>query len=393
MNLDFSPAQERLREEIKSFLASETVPRHWDYWEEDAAAQAEHRRMALLLGRKGWLAHTWPEQYGGNGRPRVEGLIVAEELSYYGGPGKNRGAISLLAPSLLRFGTEEQKRRFVPDIASGKTFWAQGFSEPGAGSDLASLSTTATDMGDHFEVTGQKIWTSFAHSSDWIFMLVRTGSRESRHRGISYLLAPLTADGIEVKPITYIGGFVMFNEVFFDKLKVPKADMVGQMNQGWEVAMSVLSDERSGMEYVGPSRRMFDELSGFMATEGRSLLTARDYERFRDTLARLAIDIAALRVQAYRIGWMLDQDMDTSSATSEIKAFGAELMSRLAHAGVQMLGPYAQLDAAAPSVRLRGRFSREYFGSFARMTAAGSSEIMRNIVATRGLGLPRARRD
>jgi len=144
MKFDFSPAQERLREDIKSFLASETVPRHWDYWEEDASAQAEHRRMALLLGQKGWLAHTWPEQYGGNGRPRIEGLIVAEELSYYGGPGKNRGAISLLGPSLLRFGSEEQKRRFLPDISSGKTFWAQGFSEPGAGSDLASLSTAAT---------------------------------------------------------------------------------------------------------------------------------------------------------------------------------------------------------------------------------------------------------
>jgi len=248
-------------------------------------------------------------------------------------------------------------------------------------------------MGDHLEVTGQKIWTSFAHSSDWIFMLVRTGSRESRHRGISYLVAPLTANGIQVKPITYIGGFVMFNEVFFEALKVPMTDMVGRMNQGWEVAMSVMSDERSGMEYVGPCRRMYDEISGFLAIEGRSLLTVRDYERFRDTLARLAIDIAALRIQAYRIGWMLDQGMDTSGATSEIKAFGAELMARLARTGAQALGAYAQLDEAAPSMKLRGRFSREYFGAFARMTAAGSSEIMRNIVATRGLGLPRAGRN
>lgn len=390
MEFDFTADQQRLREDVRAFLASETVPRHWDYWEENADAQVEHRRMAAKLGERGWLAHTWPQRYGGNGRPRIEGLIVSEELSYYGGPGKNRGAISLLGPSLLRFGTEEQKQRFIPNIASGKTFWAQGFSEPGAGSDLAALSTMAIDKGDHFEVTGQKIWTSFAHSSDWIFFLARTGSRESRHKGITYLLAPLTADGIQIKPITYIAGFPLFNEVFFDKLRVPKNDMVGQVNEGWQVAMSVLSDERSGMEYVGPSRRMYDEISGFLKTDGAGLLTPRQLDRGFEMLARLAIDITALRIQAYRIGWMLDQNLDIVQATSAIKTFGADLMWRLARTAAHLLGPFAQLEPSSQSVKLRGRYSREYFGSFARMTAAGSAEIMRNIIATRGLGLPRS---
>jgi alkylation response protein AidB-like acyl-CoA dehydrogenase len=388
MDFGFTPAQERFREEVRGFLAARTPPCHWDHWDESAATQAFHRAMALELGARGWLGLTWPEKHGGAGRPAIEGVILAEELAYFGNPGINRPALGLVGPALLHFGTDAQRAEHLPGIVAGRSFWCQGFSEPEAGSDLAGLTTRAVADGEDFVVTGQKIWTSFAHEADWIFLLARTGPPGSRHRGISYLVADMRSPGITVRPIRHLTGAHTFNHVFFDALRVPRGNLVGQVDRGWEVAMGTLADERSGIEYAGASRRLLDDLLDVLRS-GMQGRRAAEREAMRLAAARLAASVRACRMLAYRTAWLQAQGGDVSAEAAMSKVFGSELMERIARATMRALGRDGQLEPGEAAAPLGGRPGRDLFGGIGRITAAGTSEVMRNIIAQRGLGLPR----
>ena len=390
MNFELTAGQEQFRREVGDFLAASCTPHEWDYWDLGPGEQREHRAMALKLGAKGWLSLTWPKQYGGLGRSRLEAVLLQEQLAYYGNPGINRAAVALIAPALLNFGTEAQKAQHLPGIASGRTFWSQGFSEPGAGSDLAAVSTRAVRDGSDYVINGQKIWTSFANKAEWIFVLARTGEPASRHKGLSYFLTPLDAPGIRVRPIRHMAGFQPFCEVFFDDVRVPEAQRLGAENEGWAVAMGTLSDERSGVEYSGASRRILHDLQAYCTAINWTSRSERDGVANR--LARLATEVDAARLMAYRVTYMQAAGDDVSGQAAMSKVFGSELMGRLAAVAMQLVGNHGPLVPAERWAPLEGRLRREYMAVLGRITAAGSSEIMRNIIATRGLRLPVAAR-
>lgn len=390
MNFELTAGQERFRREVGDFLAASCTPHEWDYWDLGPEEQREHRAMALKLGAKGWLSLTWPKQHGGLGRSRLEAVLLQEQLAYYGNPGINRAAVALIAPALLNFGTDGQKAQHLPGIASGRTFWSQGFSEPGAGSDLAAVSTRAVRDGGDYIINGQKIWTSFANKAEWIFVLARTGEPASRHRGLSYFLTPLDAPGIRVRPIRHMAGFQPFCEVFFDDVRVPQAQRLGAENEGWAVAMGTLSDERSGVEYSGASRRILHDLQAYCSAINWT--SGRERDGIANRLARLATEVAAARLMAYRVTWMQAAGEDVSGHAAMSKVFGSELMGRLAAVAMQLVGNHGPLAPAERWAPLEGRLRREYMAVLGRITAAGSSEIMRNIIATRGLRLPVAAR-
>ena len=386
MNYELTVEQEQFRQEVGEFLAASCTPHEWDYWDLGPEEQLEHRALALKLGAKGWLGLSWPTQYGGLSRSRIEAVLLQEQLAYYGNPGVNRAAVSLIGPALLNFGSEAQKAQHLPGIASGRTFWSQGFSEPGAGSDLAAVSTRAVREGSDYIINGQKIWTSFANKAEWIFVLARTGDTASRHKGLSYLLTPLDAPGIRVRPIRHMAGFQPFCEVFFDDVRVPEAQRLGAENAGWAVAMGTLSDERSGVEYSGASRRILHDLQAYCAAiRWRS---QREHDGVANRLARLAVEVEAARLMAYRVTWMQAAGEDVSGHAAMSKVFGSELMGRLAAVAMQLVSSHAPLAPAGRWASLEARLRREYMAVLGRITAAGSSEIMRNIIATRGLRLP-----
>jgi len=387
MELRFTPEEERFRREVREFIQKELPPR-WrgpiyieavferdDYWE-------VNRRLQRKLGEKGWLALAWPREYGGQERSPMEQLIFAEEIAYHRCPGFDFFGVKMLAPTLLHFGTEEQKRRFLPPIARGEVWWCQGFSEPNAGSDLASLQTRAEDRGDHFVVNGQKIWTSGAHRADWCFLLVRTDPTAPKHKGISFLLVDMKTPGVEVRPLINIVGGRSFNEVFFDNVRVPKENLVGEKNEGWKVATALLNFERSGIERVAACRRMLEEIVEFLRDRPVA-------PRLRQRLAEMAVEIEVGRWLAYRVAWMQSRGLIPDAEASISKVFGSELMQRLGQVGMELLGLYAQLEEGSPWVPLDGVIEHLYLSSLGRTIAGGTSEIQRYIIAVRGLNLPR----
>ena len=390
MRFELSPEQARFRQEVHEFLAASCSPHEWDYWDIGPDEQSEHRAMACKLGARGWLSLTWPKEQGGLGRSRLEAVILQEQLAYFGNPGINRPAVALIAPALLNFGTEAQKAQHLPGIAAGRTFWSQGFSEPGAGSDLAAINTRAVRDGSEYVINGQKIWTSFANKAEWIFVLARTGDRASRHRGLSYLLTPLNTPGIRVRPIRHMAGFQPFCEVFFDDVRVPAEQMLGKENEGWAVAMGTLSDERSGVEYSGASRRILNDIQAYC--NAIDWTSHRERDGVMERAARLGVEVDAARLLAYRVTWMQMAGQDVSGYAAISKVFGSELMGRLASLAMQLVGNHGPLEPADRWGPLEGRLRREYMSVLGRITAAGSSEIMRNIIATRSLRLPVARR-
>jgi alkylation response protein AidB-like acyl-CoA dehydrogenase len=347
--------------------------------------------MAIKLGKKGWLGLTWPKKYGGGQRPMMDTVVFEEELAYYGQPGWNRPGVGMLGPTVLAFGTEEQKQEYVPGIVSGNVFWCHGFSEPDAGSDLASVQTLAVEEGDFFVVNGQKVWSSFAQHAEWIFFLARTDREAQRHRGISFFVIPIRTQGITVRAIDYMAGSSCFAEVFFDNVKVPKQNIIGEKNRGWNVAMGTLGFERSGIEYVGINHRVLDELVAYSkqtVINGRSLSSQ---QLVRNQLAEMAIEVEISRMLSYNIAWMQSLNKDVDTEASMAKLWGSELMHRLASTGMYLLGLYGQLEPDSKLAQLMGRVQREYMHSMGWITSSGSSEIQRNVIAWRGLGMPRER--
>jgi alkylation response protein AidB-like acyl-CoA dehydrogenase len=377
MDLNYSAEELAFRDEVRSWLQG-NLPA--DLREKVASYEHLSREDLLrwhgILAKKGWVAPAWPKEWGGTGWNVVQRYIFEEELGYVGSPPLIPFGLTMCAPVLLQFGTEEQKKRFLPRIYNGDDFWCQGYSEPGSGSDLASLKTKAVRDGDHYVVNGQKIWTTLGHYADWIFCLVRTDPTvEKRQEGISFLLIDMKSPGITVRPLMLMDGAHEVNEVFFDDVKVPVGNLVHKEGKGWTVAKYLLGYERMNTGRIGASKRELAKLKEFVASQNVS------DSRFKDRLARLEVELMALEITNLRF---LDQMRRTGQPpgadVSMLKIKGTEIQQGLTELMMQAEDP-ANARALAESLGPR-------YCSMRKTTIyAGSNEIQRNIIAKMTLGL------
>ena len=357
----------------------------------DDAAQTAAKQWADALAEHGWAAPHWPEEYGGAGLTSMEQFIFNSEMAYSGAPPVGGSGMRLLGPTVLVHGTEEQKRKLLAPTLRGDILWAQGFSEPGAGSDLASLQTRAVRDGDEYVINGQKMWTSTAHKSNWLFGMFRTDPDAPKHRGISFMVMPQENNGITVRPIITMGFEHGTNETFFEDVRVPANNVIGEVNRGWYVGMTLLDFERSNIAGAVETRRRLSSLIDYLDTdEGR--LRAQD--RARTTRAAIAdrwIESEVLFNFSFRIISMQAAGVIPNYEASTSKIFGSELNQRTANTGMKAFGLYANIwDRAHERTPLDARFTQLYVHSVVYTIFGGSNEIQRNIIATRGLALPRS---
>jgi len=385
-----SAEDEDFRQEVRSFIRT-----HWGLGDtvggiaaEDDEAWARGLEFAERLQERGWLTLAWPKEYGGQGASHVRQMIFNEECAYHGAP-TGGGSIRFVGPAIMVHGTEEQKLRFLPAIAANEVTWCEGFSEPGSGSDLASLQTRAVLDGDDYVVNGQKIWTSGAHRADWIILLTRTDTEAPKHRGITCLLVDMRSPGISVQPIVQMHGRSGFNQTFFDNVRVPRANVLGEVNRGWYVAATTLDFERSGVGRFASGQRNLDELMQYCRETERGGVRVIDKPGVRANLAELAIEHEVGRGLAYHVVWMQGAGQIPNYEASMSKLFGTELSQRLARVGVNLMGLYGMLYEGSKWAQMEAQMQTLYLSSVSFTIGAGTSEIQRNIIATRGLGLPR----
>ena len=354
------------------------------------------------LAEKGWIAPHWPKEYGGAGLSPIEQFIFKQQMTIAGAPAVGGQGVSQLGPTLIVHGTEEQKAEHLSKILSGEVNWQQGYSEPGSGSDLASLQTRAIRDGDDFVVNGQKIWTSGAQYADWLYVLTRTDPEAPKHRGISFLLMRMDTPGISLRPLIDMAQNHTFNETFFEDVRVPALNVVGELNRGWYVGATLLDFERSNITGAISSRKQIEKLINYVHTdEGAERSRLNESDSLRHQVAECFIQSEVQYNFSFRIISMQAAGQIPNYEASTSKLFNSELNQKLARTGTQVFGPYAQfwghtdsatdISGSEPNdyAPLDGDFTRSYVSSVSSTIAAGSSEIQRNIIATRGLGLPR----
>lgn len=378
MEFRFSAADEEFRSRVRAFM---------DGWT-DEDGQVPHERFDAVekeMAAQKWLTVAWPTEYGGGGASPLQQLIFKEECWRVGLTLDSQG-VNLLGPALMVHGTEEQKREHLPRIASGEVRWAQGFSEPGAGSDLASLQTRAVRDGDDYIINGQKIWTSGAHLSDWIHLLARTDPEAPKHRGISYFMINLRSPGITIRPLIQLTGVHGFNEVFFDDVRVPQRNMISEENRGWYAATTTLDFERSGIERNLVAQRDWRRLYEHVRAIGPDFATGRS-GHWRNRMADLRIEVEVGQWIARRVAWMQGRGLVPNYESSMSKTYNSEVGQRLAEFGVSLLGLPGQIRE--PDVEPGDTVAFRYLDARRLTVGQGTSEINRNVIATRGLGLPR----
>jgi alkylation response protein AidB-like acyl-CoA dehydrogenase len=357
----------------------------------DPARERASREWLEAVAAEHWVAPHWPAEYGGGGLSWMEQFLLNAELARanVAAPASNVG-LNMLGPTLIVHGTEEQKSRFLPPILTGETVWSQGFSEPGAGSDLASLQTRARRDGDEYVVSGQKIWTSHAHYADWIMLLSRTDPDAPKHRGITFLLVDLRSPGVTINPLINMAWGHEFNEEFFEDVRVPADQMVGEENRGWYVAMTLLDNERSNITGAMSTQRKIDRLVDYVASEqgaGRSRVVRLD--ALRQQIAQRAVEAAVLSNLSLRIITMQRQGIVPNYEASVSKVFGYEAEQGLNIVATKAFGLYANLwDPEGAHAPMEAGFTHGYIERAASI-GGGTLEIQRNVIATRGLGLPR----
>ena len=402
-------SQASFRSEVRSFIQTRMPERYrtgdgspggegpggsWqaDRKSDDEATRQTAMQWASALAEKGWIAPHWPEQYGGGGLSTMEQFIYNQEMAEAKAPMVGGMGVSLLGPTLIVHGTDEQKAEHLPRVLSGEVAWAQGYSEPGAGSDLASLQTRAVRDGDDYLINGQKIWTSGAQYADWLFALVRTDPDAPKHRGISFLMMDRNTPGLTVRPLTDMGWTQPFNETFFEDVRVPAKNVVGEENRGWYVGMTLLDFERSGISGAISHRRNIRDLVDFVNTdEGRAVSRAAEFDTIRLDVADRHIESEVLFNFAFRIVSMQNRGLIPNYEASANKMFGSELAQRVGRTGTKVFGLYANIweDGDAEYAPMGASFTRQYVRTVPLTILSGSNEIQRNVIATRGLGLPR----
>ena len=393
MDFDYSPEERAFRDEVRGWLRDQ-LP---DAMRDKVVRYAPLGRDDLLgwhriLAGQGWIAPSWPPEWGGTGWSVVQRYIFEEECGYAGAPPLVPFGLAMCAPVLLRFGTDAQKQRFLPRIYRGDDLWCQGYSEPGSGSDLASLRTKAVRRGDHYIVNGQKTWTTLAHLADWIFCLVRTDpAPERKQDGISFLLIDLKTPGIAVRPLPLMDGRREVNEVFFDDVEVPVENRVHDEGKGWTVAKYLLGHERMNTARIGASKRELERLKVFAAEQSRNGRPLIDDSRFRDKLSRVEIELMALAITNLRFLDGLRGGRAPGAEVSMLKIKGTEIQQALAELMLEAGGPRAQVlgpvDGAPPDDDFLAALAPRYCNMRKTTIYAGSNEIQRNIIAKHALGL------
>jgi len=395
MDLNYSQEESAFRDEVRGWLKA-NLPQ--DLRDKIANYEELGREDLLkwhrILAKKGWVAPAWPKEFGGTGWNVVQRYIFEEECGFAGTPPLIPFGLSMCGPVILRFGTDAQKKRFLPRIYNGDDFWCQGYSEPGSGSDLASLKTKAERQGDHYVVNGQKIWTTLGHFADWIFCLVRTDSTLSkRQEGISFLLIDMKTPGITVRPLILMDLGHEVNEVFFDNVKVPVENLIYEEGKGWTVAKYLLGHERMNTGRIGASKRELAKLKEFAARQpgddGQPLI--RD-ARFRDKLTRLEVELMALEITNLRfLDQMRRSGQPPGADVSMLKIKGTEIQQGLTELSMQAVGPLAQPFRSVANDADFDEFTAGLaprYCNFRKTTIyAGSNEIQRNIISKMTLGL------
>ena len=389
MDFEFSNEELSFRKELSAWLKEELANKPQEGGNDADADWAFGLEMRKKLADKGWLTMAWPEEYGGKGVSHMMQVVFAEEMSYNRAPGRDVFGTRMMAPTLMIHGTEEQKREFLPPVSKGEVQWCQGYSEPESGSDLASLQTRAVEDGDDFIINGTKIWTSSAHRADHIMVLTRTDPDAPKHRGISFLLCDMNTPGLTVNPIINMAGDHGFNMVTFDNVRVPKKNLVGEQNRGWYVGATLLDFERSGVDYSAGGRRILEELIAYAKDNDQNGSLIADNPVMRNRLANLAIEVDVSRLISYNIAWMQGEGLVPNKESSMGKVVGTELQQHLSETGMQMLGLHGQLESGSKYAPMQGRIEHMHLTNVSETIQAGTSEIQRNIIATRGLGLPR----
>lgn len=390
MDLAYSKEYEEFRAETRAFL----VRHRGDFPKAYGGGRPSPEMMAWqkLLIENGYAARTIPREYGGYGaEPDVlKSRIIAEEFTRAKAPTGLAGqGISMLVPTLLEVGSEEQKRQYIAPTLRGEIIWCQGYSEPGAGSDLASLQTRGVEDGDDFIINGQKIWTSTAQSADMIFCLVRTESERAKHQGISYILFSMKTPGIEVRPLKTMTGNAEFNEVFFTDVRVPQSNVVGGRGQGWFVANATLKHERGMLGDPNAASARLHAIIELMKEEtvgGQRLL---DNPVLRDRLMQLQGRVMAMQFHGLRLLTAAATGDDVGLARLIVKLEGCELNHQLAAFAIDVLGELGVLYHDSPHLRANGFWQRAYMFDLGLIIGGGTAQIQKNIIAERGLGMPR----
>src|SRR5712691_5230571 len=380
MDLNYSPEETAFRDEVRGWLdgnlPGDLRDKVLDYQE---LSKDDLERWHKLLAKQGWVAPDWPAEWGGTGWNVVERYIFEEECGYAGTPPLIPFGLRMVAPVLFRFGTDAQKRRYLPKIYDGEEFWCQGYSEPGSGSDLASLKTRAVRDNGHYVVSGQKIWTTLAHYADWIFCLVRTdASQAKRQEGISFLLIDMKTPGITVRPIYLMDGGHEVNEVFFDDVKVPVENLVHEEGKGWTVAKYLLGYERMNTGRVGESRRQLARLKDYASESASPMMQD---QRWRDRLSRIEVELTALEITNLRfLDRMRRSGQPPGADVLMLKIKATEIQQGLTELMMDATDPAAS-DPLSEAIRKR------YLSMRKTTIYAGSNEIQRNIIAKMTLGL------
>jgi alkylation response protein AidB-like acyl-CoA dehydrogenase len=393
MDLAFTPEEQAFREDIRAWVHA-NLPADIQHKVRNALRQTrdDMQRWAKILGKKGWLGHGWPKEFGGPGWNAVQKHLFEEECALAGAPRVVPFGPVMVAPVIMAFGNAEQQQRFLPGIASGEVWWSQGYSEPGSGSDLASLKCKAERVGDKYIVNGQKTWTTLGQYGEWIFCLVRTSSDGKPQTGISFLLIDMKSPGVSVKPIVLLDGEAEVNEVWFDNVEVPANNLIGEENKGWTYAKHLLSHERTNIADVNRSKRELERLKKIAKTEG-----VWDDFRFRDEIAKLEVDVVALEMMVLRVLSAEKTGKNSLDIAGLLKIKGSEIQQRYSELMMLAAGPYAlPLIEEAMEAGWQGDYpggivgnaplAGTYFNMRKTTIYGGSNEVQRNIVSQFVLG-------
>jgi alkylation response protein AidB-like acyl-CoA dehydrogenase len=392
MDLAFTPEELGFREEIRAWVHAH-LPQDIAHKVHNALqlTRDDMQRWGQILGKKGWLGHAWPKEFGGPGWNAIQKHLFEEECALAGAPRVVPFGPVMVAPVIMAFGNAEQQQRFLPGIASGEVWWSQGYSEPGSGSDLASLKTRAERVGDHYLVNGQKTWTTLGQYGEWIFCLVRTAAEGKPQNGISFLLIDMKSPGVTVRPIILLDGSAEVNEVFFDNVQVPAENLIGEENKGWSYAKYLLAHERTNIADVNRAKRELERLKRIAKTEG-----VYEDSRFRDEIAKLEVDVVALEMMVLRVLSAEKAGKQSLDIAGLLKIRGSEIQQRYSELMMLAAGPFAlPLIREAMEAGWQGDhvghahcapLASTYFNMRKTTIYGGSNEVQRNIVSQFVLG-------
>ena len=388
-----TPDEAAFRQQVRTFIG-EKLPKQLRGAGMEEIGSDEHadalKSWRKTLSGNGWIAPHWPKEYGGAGMSPVEQFVYNEEMAEARAPQVGGMGVQMIGPVLIRFGTPEQQAEHLPKITAGEVQWCQGYSEPGSGSDLASLQTRAVRDGDDYVLNGQKIWTSGAHRADWMFLLARTDPDAPKHRGISMFLMDMKAPGISVQPLITLAGDHVFNQEYFDNVRIPAKNIVGDENRGWYVGAALLDFERSNIASAIGLKHFVNEVLTLAKAAPKGSAMEHRVKRLRAELAERAVEAAIGRLISYRLISIQKRGGVPNYEASMNKNFGAEVNQRIAGTGMKLLGMMGGLSHRDDLAPIKGRIQHAYQTTVASTIAAGTSEINRNVIATRGLGLPRS---